>query len=59
MDTASSGVYLSKRWKFSEMCNLTFFSKIEFFENISMYPALGHLETPPGVPWDGKIGTWK
>ena len=50
MDTASSGVYLSKRWKLSEMCNLTFYNKTDFQKSVSMYPVLGHLETPHGVP---------
>ena len=44
----------SKRWKLSEMCNLTFFNKTDFQKSVSMYPVLGHLETPHGVPWDTK-----
>ena len=57
MDAASSEVYLSRR--FLEMCNLTFFNKTFFQKSVSMYPVLGHLETPHGVPWDAKLGTWK
>ena len=38
MNTAPSGVYLSKRWQFAEMCSLAFFSKTDFQKNLSMYP---------------------
>ena len=51
--------YVSKRWKVSEMCSLSFFNKTYFQKNVSMYPVLGHLETPPGVPWDTILGTWR
>ena len=58
MDTASSGVYLSKRWKLSEMRNHTFFNKTDLQKSVSMYPVL-RIETPHGVLWDAKLGTWK
>ena len=39
-------------FEFLEMCNLKFFNKTYFQKKFSMYPVLGHLETPYQVPED-------